>query len=467
MGSNDGKDDSQSSSRKTAGSESRVEVRRRTISPYDLSSSDNPGSVISQPLLKGPNYNEWSTNLRMALKARKKFGFVDGSIPQPGSDSPDLDDWWTNNALVLSWMKLTIAESVHSNLSHLEIASDYWEHIHKRYSVNNGQRVQRIKAELATCRQHGLSIETYYRKLMQLWTSLSEHRITQNCGCAVGQNLEKEREEDRLHEFLKGLDESLYGVVKSSILSRDPLPSLDEAYSVLLQDEDSKHTTRVLDDRAETMAHAVRTSAGVSSASSRGQFVSREERMKLLCSSCGRKGHLATNCFRSLGYPDWWGDRPRGRFQTSNGQGTSSPSSRQPSAAPARVNAVTTSTQQHSANTLTATDRVGLTGLSDEQWKTLVTLLNEHKPASNTLSGTSSVSSWIVDSGATNHMTGTLGFLIDIRDTASLPVKLPDGRLTLVTQRGTVILSSLLTIQDVLYVNTLQCHLISVSQLAR
>ncbi|KAG2275316.1 hypothetical protein Bca52824_057871 [Brassica carinata] len=77
----------------------------------------------------------------MALKARKKFGFVDGSIPQPSSDSADLDDWWTNNALVLSWIKITITESVRSNLSHLEIASDYWEHIKRRYSVNNGQRV--------------------------------------------------------------------------------------------------------------------------------------------------------------------------------------------------------------------------------------------------------------------------------------------------------------------------------------
>lgn len=291
MGSNDGKDDSQGSSGKTTASQSHVETKRRTISPYDLSSSDNPGSVISQPLLKGPNYTEWSTNIRMALKARKMFGFVDGSIPQPGSDAPDLDDWWTNNALVLSWIKLTIAESVRSNLSHLEIASDYWEHIRKRYSVNNGQRVQRIKAELATCRQHGLSIEAYYGKLMQLWTSLSEHRVTKNCGCSVGHDLEKEREEDRLHEFLKGLDESLYGAVKSTLLSRDPLPSLDEAYSVLLQNEDSKHTTRVLDERIETMAHSVRTSSGVNSASSRGPYASREERMKLVCSSCARKGH--------------------------------------------------------------------------------------------------------------------------------------------------------------------------------
>ena len=218
MGSDDGHVDTQGSSGKSPSSQTQVEVRRRTISPYDLSSSDNPGSVISQPLLKGPNYNEWSTNLRMALKARKKFGFVDGSIPQPSIDSADLDDWWTNNALVLSWIKLTITESVRSNPSHLEIASNYWEHIRRRYYVNNGQRVQRIKAELATCRQHGLSIEAYYGKLMQLWTALSEHRIIKNCGCAIGINLEKEREEDRLHEFLKGLDESLYGSVKSKMV---------------------------------------------------------------------------------------------------------------------------------------------------------------------------------------------------------------------------------------------------------
>lgn len=56
---------------------------RRTIFPYDLTSSDNPGSLISQLLLRGPNYDEWATNLHLALVARKKFGFVDSSIPEP------------------------------------------------------------------------------------------------------------------------------------------------------------------------------------------------------------------------------------------------------------------------------------------------------------------------------------------------------------------------------------------------
>lgn len=160
---------------------------------------------------------------------------------------------------MVSWIKLTITEGARSNLSHLEIASDYWEHIRRRYSVKNGQRVQRIKAELARCRQHGSSIEEYYGKLMKLWTPLSEFQQTKTCSCPAGVDLEKECEEDRLHEFLKGLDESLYGSVKSSLLSRDPLPTLDEAYSAFLQDEDSKHTSRVLSEQVETMAYAVRT----------------------------------------------------------------------------------------------------------------------------------------------------------------------------------------------------------------
>lgn len=199
----------------------------------------------------------------MALKARKKFGFVDGSIPKPSEDSDDLEDWWTNNALVLSWIKLTIAEKVRSNLSHLEVASDYWEHIRRRYSVKNGQRVQRIKVELATYRQQGDSVEDYYGKLMKLWTDLSEFRQSKTCNCPIGVSLEKECEEDKLHEFLKRLDESLYGAVKLNLLSRDPLPSLDEAYSEVLQDENSKHTSRVVNDKMDNMAYAVRIGSNV------------------------------------------------------------------------------------------------------------------------------------------------------------------------------------------------------------
>ena len=148
--------------------------RRRRIDPYDLSSGDNPGAIISQPHLKGPNYDEWALNLRLALRARKKFGFADGSILKPDDDSRDLEDWWANNAMVVSWIKLTIAPDISSMLSHHEVACVLWTQIQKRFSVKNGHRVKRLKTELANCQQRGTPVETYYGKLTKLWTSLAD-----------------------------------------------------------------------------------------------------------------------------------------------------------------------------------------------------------------------------------------------------------------------------------------------------
>lgn len=102
----------------------RAETHCRMISPYDLTSSDNPGTLISKPSLCGPNYDEWATNLQLALKARKKFWFADGTILQPVETSPNYEDWIANNALVVSWMKLTIDDSISTSMSHVDDAHE-------------------------------------------------------------------------------------------------------------------------------------------------------------------------------------------------------------------------------------------------------------------------------------------------------------------------------------------------------
>jgi hypothetical protein len=111
---------------------------RKTISPYDITSNDNPGSLLTQVQLKGENYDEWACALKIALRARKKFGFVDGSIERPDEESPDLEDWWTNNSLLVSWIMNTIEPSLRSTMSHMEVAQDLWEDIKERFSMVNG-----------------------------------------------------------------------------------------------------------------------------------------------------------------------------------------------------------------------------------------------------------------------------------------------------------------------------------------
>jgi len=75
--------------------------------------------------LKGENYDEWARSLGTVLRARKKFGFIDGSTKKPMDNSTDLEDWWTINSLLVSWIRNTIESSLRLTISHVEIARTY------------------------------------------------------------------------------------------------------------------------------------------------------------------------------------------------------------------------------------------------------------------------------------------------------------------------------------------------------
>ncbi|XP_010556065.1 PREDICTED: uncharacterized protein LOC104825437 [Tarenaya hassleriana] len=113
------------------------DIPRRTISPYDLSPSDNPGLVLTQTLLRGTNYDEWAINIRHALKSRKKFGFVD----------------------------------------------DLWDYLKRRFGMTNAPRFLRLRSALANCRQTGMSVEAYFGKLTKLWDDLASLRTLKLCLC--------------------------------------------------------------------------------------------------------------------------------------------------------------------------------------------------------------------------------------------------------------------------------------------
>ena len=67
----------------------------KSYSPYD-----NPGIAISPVQITGENYAEWASGLENALRAKRKSGFIDGTLPKPSKDSRDLDAWNTVNSIV-------------------------------------------------------------------------------------------------------------------------------------------------------------------------------------------------------------------------------------------------------------------------------------------------------------------------------------------------------------------------------
>lgn len=118
---------------------------------------------------------------------------------------------------------------------------------------------------------------------------------------------------------------------------------------------------------------------------------------------------------------------------------------------------------RRTAEAATEVDKGGLAGLSTEQWKTLVNMLDSQK--GNSSERMTGKEAWIIDTGASNHMTGNLRLLQELKDVHGCPIGLPDGQKTVATKEGTTTLDGGLKLSNVLYVPKLNGSLIFVTQL--
>ncbi|CAJ2634039.1 unnamed protein product [Trifolium pratense] len=358
----------------------RSEVVRKTPSPYDLNSNDNPGSIITQVQLRGANYDEWAKAMRTSLRARRKWGFVDGTIKKPKEDSSEIEDWWTVQSMVVSWILNTIEASLRSTISYMENAKELWDDIKERLSIANGPRIQQLKSELAECKQEGMSMVNYFGKLKALWDELGNYQqiptcTCEGCKCNIRAKLEKQKEEEKVHQFLMGLDDVLYGTTRSSLLATDPLPPLNRVYATLVQEQRVKAVSRSKEERTEIVGLAVQTSGRA-----RGRTDTKDK--GTVCSNCNLTGHDTMGCFEIIGYPDWWGDRPRHGTKAvarmkGQQQGRSASSGRGKGMG-VRANAAQAITGK-TVEATTEVDKGGLAGLSTEQWQILVNMLDSQK----------------------------------------------------------------------------------------
>lgn len=88
--------------------------------------------------------------------------------------------------------------------------------------------------------QGTLDITWYYTKIKKLWeelNTLNTHAQCKcQCTCGAQTNMQKAEQDRRLIEFIMGLNE-VYTVVRGSILMMNPLPSLEQAFAILIQEE--------------------------------------------------------------------------------------------------------------------------------------------------------------------------------------------------------------------------------------
>nr|GMC80237.1 Retrovirus-related Pol polyprotein from transposon TNT 1-94 [Ipomoea batatas] len=99
------------------------------------------------------------------------------------------------------------------------------------------------------------------------------------------------------------------------------------------------------------------------------------------------------------------------------------------------------------------------------QWKALTGLISGTKVSDDPLNGQFDTRLWIIDTGASRHVTGDSTWMTNAKDIFHCHVGLPNGKTVVATQEGSVRLTDKITLNQVLYVPSLSCNLISVSQL--
>ncbi|XP_073119563.1 uncharacterized protein [Henckelia pumila] len=239
--------------------------------PYLVHHSDQPGHILVPTKLNGSNYPSWSKSMIHALTTKNKIGFIDGSIESPSeTENPKEFALWNHcNNMILSWF----THSVEPDLA---------------------------KGSIFTLKQL-VNFSLLY-KTQSLWDELDTYRPISACN-QMKEHI-AQREEDRIMHFLMGLNDT-YSSVRSNILMITPLPNVRQTYSLVIQDEVQREVTTETTENFSIVA-AVRNHPNNFSNKSKGKYCEHCDRdshtiencrtLKYYCKHCDKRGHTEDRC---------------------------------------------------------------------------------------------------------------------------------------------------------------------------
>ncbi|XP_074318535.1 uncharacterized protein LOC141655349 [Silene latifolia] len=438
-----------------------IDPNRPPIVPYQY--AENPGLKITQTEFTGDNYDEWAQDFSLALLAKGKSGYIDGTISQPAITDAAFKTWQSQNALVTAWIRLTISPSLKKSISKRPEARQVWLDIRSRFSQQNDARIYRLQADLIACRQGPTeSIMTYYGRLITIWDELIEADPVESCPCnpctcTWVTILDARRERRKVRDFLMGLDDR-FDSARSQLLGINPLPPLNFIYNRLLQEESMRAlNVSKTETRPDPMAFATRLSTASRSPSlgrdSRTPKPDTDDPNRPYCIACLRYGHLYPVCFRVTGkFPDWWGERPRDRIiinekdlsrtvipdvqgrakwaQLRKSTATSTP----------RAHMVSGQAMEPGSSSTPSLDKIDFNSLNPTKLDEITQLWQARKnqPVDRLNGNVLSTFSWIIDTGASHHMSGCRNLFSNLRVINPLSVGLPNGDKTKATHMAAV-----------------------------
>ncbi|KAL2230673.1 uncharacterized protein LOC110013306 [Sesamum indicum] len=181
-------------------------------------------ALVSTPL-DGNNYLSWARSIEIALGARQKLGYIDGTCEKPTEGKEAMEQWRKNDYMVVSWILNSISKGIAEAFLYGRSARDLWvEHV-MRFGESHGPLLYQIQRDISSMSQRNMSMAEYFTKLKRLWDELVSLDPLPVCSCGASKKISDRTEAYQLIQFLMGLGDP-YDHVRNQILLIDPLPLL-------------------------------------------------------------------------------------------------------------------------------------------------------------------------------------------------------------------------------------------------
>ncbi|XP_071722734.1 uncharacterized protein [Rutidosis leptorrhynchoides] len=416
--------------------------------------SENASSVTIEESLTGTeNFGRWSRSFKNQVMTKHKLGFLTWTCKKENLDVQFHDKWECCNALVLSWIFRNVNHEVHITINCYVNATAAWVDLEDRFNKIDGTRIFFLRHQISTTYQSNLSIDSYFNRLRALWDELDCISPLPIIDPAQAALIYAIFEEIKTHQFLMGLNEA-YIPIRGQIIIMRPMPRLSIAYAMIRQEEAQRS---FIPSVALTQAPTSDPTAFYSSSKS-------------------SNGAKKANCYRLVGFPpDFKFTRIKPDVRAHNvdaGSDSTAIPSVQSSQSPSTQDAL--DPVAHTPLPIFSQDQCSqilklLSGLVPPSANAAITSVSAANTANSTVNLQSSTSkTWIIDSGATNHMVCSNDGLHNISSLASpRSVSLPTGENASISQSGSLSILPHIHLNNVLHVPTFHHNLLYVHKIAR
>ena len=252
-------------------------------------------SAISIPLkFDGQNYREWAFCVETVLGGYGAAAHLTETQPiasTDGSNSAAVTAWLNDDGRVKSAIVTSMKPSLMMSLQPYKTAKEMWDYLQKRFVQVSGAHLHTLMQGLRGLQQDELSIDDYYNAFDRFMGPVLSMVPSSTANCSGCTKKTKFIEQFLMYQFVRGL-RSEFEPVRAQLLNNHVSPSMSDVLASLTAEETR---LRSLSPAPSVLApHSVLAAAQKAGISTSSPFPP--------CEHCKKSTHRSDNCFSK--YPE-------------------------------------------------------------------------------------------------------------------------------------------------------------------